>query len=202
MKLQKEFNTLDDETFERSIENITNSALYLSKTIDDFRNFFKSDKTEVCFDIKETFEKVFKLTKGQFKNNDIVFINDIQEIKIFGLENEFIQALINILNNAKDALIERDIPRLIFIDTYTENNKAIIKIKDNANGIDEEIIDKVCEPYFTTKHQSKGTGIGLYMTEEIIVKHMNGTFDIQNIEIEYENKIYKGLGVTIELNLS
>lgn len=203
MKLQKEFDKLDDETFERSIENITDSALYLSKTIDDFRNFFKTDKTEIYFDIQETFEKVFKLTKGQFKTNNILFINDIQEIKIFGLENEFIQALINILNNARDALIEmeKQIPRIIFINAYKEKDKAIIKIKDNAGGIDEEIIDKVCEPYFTTKHQSKGTGIGLYMTEEIIVKHMYGTFDIQNTEIEYENEIYKGVEITIEINL-
>jgi signal transduction histidine kinase len=201
MKLQKEFDTLDDETFGRSIDNITNSAQYLSKTIDDFRNFFKTDKTEIYFDIDETFKKVFKLTLSQFKNNDIVFINDIKKIEIYGVENEFIQALINIFNNAKDALIEKELPRLIFIKTYSENGKAIIKIKDNAGGINEKIIDKVCEPYFTTKHQAKGTGIGLYMTQEIIVNHMYGTFDIDNVEIKYEDKIYKGLEITIVIPL-
>ncbi|MDZ7817588.1 MAG: cache domain-containing protein [Aliarcobacter sp.] len=201
MKLQKEFETLDDETFERSIENINNSAIYLSKTIDDFRNFFKTDKTETSFELEETFEKVFKLLKGQFKNNEIVFIKDIQKINAFGLENELIQALINILNNSKDALVEKELPRLIFINVYEENSKAIIKIKDNAGGIDERILDKVCEPYFTTKHQSKGTGIGLYMTEEIIVKHMNANFTINNCEFEYEKKSYKGAEITIEINL-
>ena len=201
MKLQKEFDALDDESFERSIENITNSALYLSKTIDDFRNFFKTDKTEVSFDMEEIFDKVFKLMEGQFKTNDIIFIKKIEKIKAFGLENEFIQALINILNNSKDALMERETPRLIFINVYEENSKAIIKIKDNAGGIDKEIIDKVCEPYFTTKHQAKGTGIGLYMTEEIIVKHMNGSFDIHNTEVKYEDKIYKGVEITIEIDL-
>ena len=201
MKLQKEFNSLDDETFERSIDNITNSALYLSKTIDDFRNFFKTDKIEIAFNIETTFEKVFKLTKSQFKNNEIIFINNIESFEVFGLENEFIQALINILNNAKDALIERKTPRLIFIEATKKENKVIIKIKDNAGGIDEKIIDKVCEPYFTTKHQSKGTGIGLYMTEEIIVKHMHGSLLINNIEFEYENKTYKGAEITIEFNV-
>lgn len=201
MKLQKEFDALDNESFERSIENITNSALYLSKTIDDFRNFFKTDKTEVSFDMEEIFDKVFKLMEGQFKTNDIIFIKKIEKIKAFGLENEFIQALINILNNSKDALMERETPRLIFINVYEENSKAIIKIKDNAGGIDKEIIDKVCEPYFTTKHQAKGTGIGLYMTEEIIVKHMNGSFDIHNTEVKYEDKIYKGVEITIEIDL-
>ena len=203
MRLQKELEVLDDESFEQSITNITNSALYLSKTIDDFRNFFKTDKLETDFNIQDTFEKVFKLTNGQFSHNDITFDKNIEEIKLFGLENELIQALINILNNSKDALmeIEKPIPRLIFIDVYKENEKIIIKIKDNAGGIDEKIIDKVCEPYFTTKHQSKGTGIGLYMTSEIIKKHMNGTFKITNTEVNYENKIYKGLQTTIEVSI-
>jgi signal transduction histidine kinase len=97
--------------------------------------------------------------------------------------------------------MERETPRLIFINVYEENSKAIIKIKDNAGGIDKEIIDKVCEPYFTTKHQAKGTGIGLYMTEEIIVKHMNSSFTINNCEFEYENKSYKGVEIMIGINL-
>jgi len=201
MRLQKEFDSLDDETFERSIDNITYSAQYLSKTIDDFRNFFKTDKIETSFNISDTFDKLFKLTKSQFKNQEIEFIKNIENFKLFGLENELIQALINILNNSKDALIEKDITRLIFIDVYLENSKAIIKIKDNAGGIDENIIDKVCEPYFTTKHQSKGTGIGLYMTEEIIVKHLHGTFTINNTEFQYENTTYKGAEITIEINV-
>ena len=199
MKLQKEFNSLDDETFETSINNITNSALYLSDTIEDFRNFFRTDKEETLFNIENIFEKVFKLTDAQFKNHEIIFIKNINDFQLFGFENEFIQALINILNNAKDALESIDNPRLIFISTYKENDKAIIKITDNAGGIDEEIIDKICEPYFTTKHQSKGTGIGLYMTEEIIVKHMNGALLFKNVDVLYENRSFKGTEITIEL---
>jgi signal transduction histidine kinase len=203
MRLQKEFDALDDETFEQSIDNITDSALYLSKTIDDFRNFFKTDKTEVDFDIENVFEKVFKLTKGQFESNDIAFIKNIEKTNIFGVENELVQVLINILNNSKDALveIEKPTPRVILIDVRKEEKKVIIQIRDNAGGIDEKIIDKVCEPYFTTKHQSKGTGIGLYMTEEIITKHMHGIFKISNIEVEYKGKIYKGLESIIEVNI-
>ena len=201
MKLQKEFDTLDDENFEESLDNITNSALYLSTTIDDFRNFFRTDKEETSFNIKSVFEKVFKLTDAQFKNNGILFVKNIEEFELFGFENEFIQALINILNNAKDALEKIENPKLIFISTFKTENIATIKISDNAGGIDEKIIDKVCEPYFTTKHQSKGTGIGLYMTEEIIVKHMLGNLLIKNIDITYENKDYKGTEITIILNI-
>ena len=91
-------NSLDDETFEKSINNITNSALYLSDTIEDFRNFFRTDKEETIFTIKDIFEKVFKLTDAQFRNHEIVFVNDINDFELFGFENEFIQALINILN--------------------------------------------------------------------------------------------------------
>ncbi len=199
MKLQKEFDTLDDENFKESVDNITNSALYLSTTIDDFRNFFRTDKEETSFNIKSVFEKVFKLTDAQFKNNGILFVKNIEEFELFGFENEFIQALINILNNAKDALEKIENPKLIFISTFKTENSATIKISDNAGGIDEKIIDKVCEPYFTTKHQSKGTGIGLYMTEEIIVKHMLGNLLIKNIDITYENENYKGTEITIIL---
>ncbi len=201
MKVQKEFGTLDDEAINRSVDTITDSALYLSKTIDDFRNFFKRDKTETNFSTNEVIGKVLKLTKSQFKIHEISIIKNIEEFNLFGLENEFVQALINILNNAKDALIDKEAPKLIFINVLKNDNKAIIKIADNGGGIDEKIIDKVCEPYFTTKHQSQGTGIGLYMTEEIIVKHMYGKFTISNIETIYENVNYKGAQITIELDL-
>ena len=202
MKLQKEFNSLDDESFNSAIDNITNSAFYLSDTIEDFRNFFRTDKNVTTFNINHAFEKVFKLTNAQFKNHEIIFIKNIEEFNLYGFENEFIQVLINVLNNAKDALENKENPKLIFISAYKNEELATIKIADNAGGIDEKIIDKVCEPYFTTKHQSKGTGIGLYMTEEIIVKHMHGNLLIKNIDITYENKNYKGAEITIELSLN
>ena len=200
MKLQKEFNTLDDKNFEESIQNIMNSALYLSHTIDDFQNFFRIDKNKITFKIKNTFEKLFNITSSQFKNLEIIFITEINDYELYNYENELIQALINILNNAKDALENINTPKVIFISTKKKENKVIIKITDNAGGIDEKIIDKVCEPYFTTKHQAKGTGIGLFMTEEIIVKHLEGNFSIKNVNIDYENKNYKGAEITIEID--
>jgi signal transduction histidine kinase len=200
MKLQKEFDALDNDTFYKSVDNITHSALYLSNTIEDFRNFFRTDKEEILFNIKEVFEKVFKLTDAQFKNNEIIFVLDINEFELYGYENEFLQALINILNNSKDALENKENPKLIFISTYKNENIATIKITDNGGGIDEKIIEKICEPYFTTKHQSKGTGIGLYMTEEIIVKHMKGELLIKNVDVTYENINYAGTQTTIKFS--
>ena len=138
----------------------------------------------------------------EVNNNEIIFVKDLNDYELFNFENELVQSLINILNNAKDALETKDNPKVIFISTYKKDDKAVIKITDNAGGIDEKIIDKVCEPYFTTKHQAKGTGIGLYMTEEIVVKHLEGNFLIRNVDVTYENQSYKGTEITIELYIN
>ena len=89
--------------------------------------------------------------------------------------------------------------KLIFIDIFKKDDKAIIEINDNAGGIDEGIVHKVFEPYFTTKHQSQGTGIGLFMCREIINKHMNGQIEISNAAFEFNNKSYRGALVKITL---
>ena len=134
-----------------------------------------------------------------FLNKDIQINYKMENIQISGYETELIQVLINILNNSKDALELLNDEKLIFIDIFMENKKVIIEIKDNAGGIDEGIMDKVFEPYFTTKHQSQGTGIGLFMCKEIINKHMNGQLNISNQSFEYKNKIYKGTLTRISL---
>ena len=201
MKMQKEFDSLDDETFERSIYNITNSAQYLSKTIDDFRNFFKTDKVSSNIKIQDILEKTLKLTKEQLKSNDIKIVKNIENYEIYGVENELIQALINIINNSKDALITKDYERQINIDTYSNKNKGILKITDNGGGIDLDIIDKVFEPYFTTKHKAQGTGIGLYMTEEIIKKHLEASIRIKNKITVIDGIEYKGLETKIVFDL-
>ena len=89
---------------------------------------------------------------------------------------------------AKDALESKNNPKVIFISNYKKENKGVIKITDNAGGIDEKIIDKVCEPYFTTKESIQRTGIGLYMCNEIIVKHLHGKIIVSNESFEYKNQ--------------
>ena len=201
MKMQKEFDSLDDETFEQSIENITNSAQYLSKTIDDFRNFFKTDNVKSDINIKDVLEKTLKLTNAQYKANQIDLIQDVIDYEIYGVENELVQALINILNNSKDILITKKYDKQILIKSYKDNNKGILEIIDNGGGIDNEILEKVFEPYFTTKHQSQGTGIGLYMTEEIIKKHFQASVSMKNKEVVVNGKEYKGVETRIIFNL-
>ncbi|MDD2895707.1 MAG: transporter substrate-binding domain-containing protein [Aliarcobacter sp.] len=199
-KLKKDFKQLSDEDFYETMDIINNSAQHLSSTIDDFRNFFNNDKQTTTFDINVPIEKVLYLVSSKLKNREIVIVKNTQEINILGLSNEFIQVLLNILNNALDAFKEYNSKdKLIFIDAYKKDKKLILKIRDNAGGIKEEIISRIFEPYFTTKHQSQGTGIGLYMSTEIIEKHMHGSLTASNEEYTYNNIRCKGAQFTIEL---
>ena len=112
------------------------------------------------------------------------------------------QIIINILNNSRDALLSNKIEnKMIFIDAYAKNEEIIIKIKDNAGGINNAIITRIFEPYFTTKKEHEGVGIGLYMVEEIIEKELNGKILVKNVEYEYQNNILKGAEFSIRLTL-
>ncbi len=201
LKLQKEMDLLKDSFLIESLDGINKSAQYLSKTIDDFRNFFKTDKKETEFSIQKALDKAISLVYVQFHNKDIEIIKNNYDEQIMNLENEFIQVVINILNNARDELIKKDLEykKYIFINVHKKTDGIYIYIKDNAGGIPEKIISRIFEPYFTTKHQSQGTGIGLYMSEEIIVKNMNGEIFVSNTQYSYNNEKYKGAVFTIKL---
>ncbi len=200
MKLNKEYDSLDDKTFNDLIDVIVENTLYLSRTIDNFKTFFKTNQENTLFNIKTTINKIIDLIGYKFNENKIEFISNIQELNMESLEHELIQALINVLNNSQDALVKniKEGRRLIFLDVINKDKNNIeIKIKDNGLGINEEIIENIFEPYFTTKHKSQGTGIGLYMTYEIISKHFYGTIDVKNCVYTYENKEYEGAEFTI-----
>ncbi|AXX92286.1 hypothetical protein CPU12_09040 [Malaciobacter molluscorum LMG 25693] len=195
IKVKKEFEILDDEFLDEAINRITNSVNHLNQTIEDFRNYFKPDKKLTYFDIEECIEKVLFLTQSKIKNRDISIIKNLQKIKIFGLKNEFIQVIINIINNCIDALEEKNKQnKYIFFDSKVnkETNEITLEITDNADGIPENIINKIFNPYFTTKSNKNGTGIGLYMSKEMITKHMNGTLTAKNIEYSYNKLKLKG----------
>ena len=198
-RLQKEMNCLSDEDLYSALTSINNSAQYLSKTIDDFRDFFNPSNNKVSeFDISDAISKTLNLVKAQFVAKDIEIIQNIEDYKINSIENELIQVLVNLLNNARDALeITENQRRLIFINTYSKDNTLYLEVQDNARGIPEDIIDRIFEPYFTTKHQSQGTGIGLYMSKEIIEKHLNGKLLVSNKEYTFDGFSYMGACFTI-----
>ena len=192
MKIQKEFDQLDDKTFNDTLDSITNTTLFLSQTIEDFQNYLKEDKEKKEFDINSSIKKILNIIKGSFTKYDIKVNLDLEEdLIINSYENELNQAILNILNNAKDALIGFDNQeKYINIKSYKTTNGIIIEIIDNAGGIKEENLSKVFEPYFTTKHKSQGTGLGLYMTHKIITSSMKGKIEITNTQNKFNNKLF------------
>ena len=203
-KIQKEFGTLADEELVQNMDLINKNAQYLSETINDFRNFIKGDRKIKNYDLSTTINNFLHIVESTIKKDSInVILNLEKNIKIDGYPNELIQCLINIFNNAKDALeeIKQENP-LIFISTALQNNIITISIKDNAGGIPQNIITKIYDPYFTTKHKSQGTGLGLHMTYKLIDEGMHGKIEAQNVEFGYENIIYKGAEFIISLNLN
>ena len=206
IRFDLEYDNVDKNKIVSSIDDILFQVNYLSQTIDDFRNFFKPDNSSMKqnFSIKNTILKVINLSKESFKSTFINIVPNIEDFEIYQNENQFVQVLINIFNNAKDAFTITNLPtdRYFFIDTKIKEDSIEIILKDNAGGIKEDVINKIFEPYFTTKHQSLGTGIGLYMSNQIIQKQFNGTIEVSNQEFEFDGKIHKGAQFKIILALN
>ena len=204
MQFQKKYGLLEDDFFEETCIDINNNAQYLSRTIDDFKNFIKDDRRKVIFNLSDNIDSFIILIKGSITNNNINIIFDLEkDINLNANPNELIQCFINIFNNAKDTFNERDIEdRFLFITSFIKDNNVIIEIKDNAGGIRPEILPKVFEPYFTTKHQSIGTGIGLHMTYNLIVKGMDGTIEAKNTSYLYQGNSFDGVLILITIPMS
>ena len=200
IRIKKEMEDLDDNFLLDSVDLINNSSQHLSKTIEDFREFFRPNRKKEIFDLSEVYNKSLLLVSSKLIHKDIKLIEDISKIKVNGFENELVQVLMNLINNSIDALEKKQGAKYIFVSIYKKDNKAYLRFYDNAGGILKEIISKIFEPYFTTKQRSQGTGIGLYMTEEIITRHMNGKIDVKNITFEYESETYIGAEFTVELS--
>jgi len=206
MKMQKEYNILTDEFFYVTCETINENAQYLSRTIDDFTTFIKGEAKAIRFDLKNDTDSFIKLVDSTIKKHHIQLILNLEEnIKVQGYPHQLIQCFINIFNNAKDALVQNNIEereRFIFITQTIQDDSVTIIFKDNAGGIEENILPKIFEPYFTTKHQSQGTGLGLHMAYNLISKDMKGEIKVQNCSYIFQNKKYKGAEFTINIPLN
>jgi len=156
----------------------------MSKTIDGFKNFFSPDKKRERFCIRDAISEMEIFIANAYLENHIELINLVQEnIEIIGYKNELKQVLLNIFNNSKDAFVHYGktvVNPSVTIDVIASNGNIKIEIADNAGGIDSEIIDRVFEPYFSTKFESDGTGIGLYMSKMIIEESMGGKLLLEN----------------------
>jgi C4-dicarboxylate-specific signal transduction histidine kinase len=179
-----DYGELDKEYLDRTIAKSMEIIHHMSKTIDDFRNFFRPEREKHEFSVKTAVDKAVSLIDATLKNSYIRLEVDIKEDAVaYGYQNEYSQALLNVLNNAKDALLANEVKDpLIKIALFKKDDKSALAISDNAGGIPEEIIERIFEPYFTTKEQGKGTGIGLYMSKVIIENNMGGSLTVRNAD--------------------
>jgi len=184
---------LDSDAMEKFFITSKNQIELMSSTIDDFRDFFKPDKQKSEFCLNDTLIHLLDLTKPEFDSYNIYVHRDCKtKLYMVGYKNEFSQAVLNILHNAKDALLANQIlHKEITISLDSIDDKIVLTIKDNAGGIDPDIINKIFEPYFSTKSQKSGTGLGLYMSKMIIEEHLGGKISVKND--------HKGAVFTIEI---
>lgn len=188
-----DYDVFDKDELKKDFESIVETAQYLSHTVDDFRNFFIENKSIEKFDILDVLDRNLNLLSTTIISNQINIVKNFNSVEIESIKNELLQALLNIINNAKDAVISHDkSSRIIVVDIYENNNTAIIEIKDSGGGIKKEIMDKIFEQYFTTKTDKSGTGLGLYMTKQIIEESLNGRLEVKNEEFVLDEQIYFG----------
>ena len=182
LEMATKFKRLSDDKLLSSIGRSNDVIEYMSNTIDDFRNFYKPDKTKTLFSLSDACYKAFNLADAALKNAAITPKVDIrQENDFFGYPSEFSQAILNLLSNAKDVLVERAIKNPFIALTIDANpTHSIIIIQDNGGGIDEQSMEHIFDPYYSTKDATKGTGLGLYIAKTIIEQNMGGKMHVAN----------------------
>ena len=185
-------NKLDENAMEYFKTNSKKQIDLMSSTIDDFRNFFNEEKEQQLFYIADSINSILDMTKVIYTNRGVTIDTDFKDnYNVLGYPNALSQAVLNIINNAKDALVESDVEnKEIKIKVYEENEKIVVSIKDNAGGIPIDIIDKIFDPYFSTKKEKNGTGLGLYMSKMIIVEKMDASIEVSNDKYGANFKIY------------
>jgi len=183
--------SFNKEFLDTSVAKSMEIIQYMSRTIDDFRSFFSIEREKSEFSINEAVNKALSLVEASFKERRIIIDRkESGEVMIHGFPNEYAQVLLNIFSNARDVMNERSIesPR-INIAIGVENGVSVLTISDNGGGIAEDIIDKIFDPYFTTKGPQLGTGVGLFMSKSIIENNMGGRLTVRNTAVGAEFRI-------------
>jgi len=171
----------DDETVEELYKESKVLIQNMSNTIENFSNFFKPDKEKQYFMLHESIEEALHILQRVLKRDLIEVKTSYEDVAVMGIPNEFTQVIINLLKNSRDAFVHNSVLiREIKIDLYKEDRYAVIIVEDNAGGIEEKERYKIFEPYFTTKHTSQGTGLGLFMSKMICEKGFHGSLDVSS----------------------
>ena len=182
LNVKAQLDTLDNETVIETSKKIDKFVQHLSSTIDDFRNFFKENKHKKLTNYTKITDSVLGIIGSVLKSKGIEVILELECANEFtSYENEIKQVLINLVTNSKDALLEAGVKEpFIKIKTYTSEKKYILEVSDNGTGIKDEISEKIYDPYFSTKLNKQGTGLGLYMSNIIIQNHCEGKLSFKN----------------------
>ncbi len=200
--IRYEIDDFDKKSNIEGLVKVIDTVNYLSAIIEKFRDFFNPNKEVEEFYIEEMINENMEIFEAAYLSNAIKLIINVENVKIIGFKFELMQVILNVINNSKDAFLSKELDiekKFIFIYNSIEDGVLLFKIRDNAGGIKDTIKDKIYEPYFTTKHQSQGTGLGLYMSREIIKKHFQGEFFNETVSFEYEGKVYSGEEFTIKI---
>lgn len=182
-----------DTLVENKLTEIESLTSYMSKTISDFKNFFNPNKKKTIFNVEEAIQKANDILKGLINSHHIQLEMNIEkDLKINSYLGELQQVILIIINNSIDAFIHMNIhfPKIL-INAYTDNESLVIHIEDNALGINSDLLDKIFEPYFTTKHKAQGTGLGLYIAKMIVENSLLGFLSVENKQ--------NGAGFTIKI---
>ena len=182
IELGAQLDRLDKEQTIELASKITDYTMHLSSTIDDFRKFFKSNKKKIETNYTDIIQDVLKIVQGSIDNKAIELKQELNcADNLFTYANEIKQVILNLLKNAEDILVEKKIQNpYIKLRTFKEGNNLILEVSDNAGGVPADIVDKIFEPYFSTKTKKNGTGLGLYMSKTIIEEHCNGRLSVSN----------------------
>jgi signal transduction histidine kinase len=173
---------LDRQKIDTFIESCMTTIQYMSNTINDFRDFFKQDRIPRLFDLEASVQNAVGLVRASLQHAGISLTVELdRRCMVMGHSNELSQVILNIINNARDALVERHIAApVIRIASRIEGSHASVTITDNAGGVDPDTIDKIFDPYFTTRHKAQGTGLGLYMARMILESKLGGRITVVN----------------------
>lgn len=182
MQMLRASGDLSDQELQKDVQSVMEIVNYMSRTIDDFRTFFRNEKQKQLFSLKEAAEKALRFVSARMEHHEISCSLEVRhDASIMGFQTEYIQVLLNLLNNAIDALNQpaREGRRVTVIIDQQEGD-SVLTVQDNGGGIPQSVLPHIFEPYFTTKGPGEGTGIGLYMAKVIIEKHMSGTISATN----------------------
>lgn len=177
-----ELGGLNKEMMDKRCGMLNDNISFMSQTISDFRSFFKPNKKKKLFSINRSIEKVVNILQSQLKTKGVEVILPKESVEIESIPNELEQVILNIVNNGKDILLEKEAQNpTITIDLKKEEGRVILEILDNGGGIEPENLDKIFNSYFSTKGE-KGTGIGLYMSKLIVENSLGGKIEAENYE--------------------